>query len=139
MRSQAMGKEHILEHDTPASKPDRDALDDRANALDAAYLSAQTFGDVALEIELLELFIAQARRLVPKLATDDSRERADIAHLLKGSARAVGAQLLAAAVEAFDQGTDARQGQGLSAYQAVTSAFQQTEAAIAARIAELQA
>jgi HPt (histidine-containing phosphotransfer) domain-containing protein len=139
MRSQAVDKEHILEHDTPASEPDRGALDGASNALDVAYLSSQTFGDTELEAELLTLFIAQARRLVPKLATDDIRERAHIAHLLKGSARAIGAQLLAAAVDAFEQGNEQRQEPGRPAYQAVTTAFQQTEALIAARLSELQA
>jgi HPt (histidine-containing phosphotransfer) domain-containing protein len=128
-----------LEHDTPACEPDRRARDAGANALDAAYLSSQTFGDTALEIELLELFIAQARRLVPQLATSDTREQADIAHRLKGSAYAIGAQLLAGSVEAFEQGNDAGQGPGLDAYRAVTTAFQQTEAAIAKRLSELQA
>jgi HPt (histidine-containing phosphotransfer) domain-containing protein len=60
--------------------------------LDPEHLRRQTAGDGALETELLALFEAQCARLRPLLA--DGRpvgERADAAHTLKGSARAVGA------------------------------------------------
>ena len=39
----------------------------RGNRVNFAYLHSQTFGDVALEAELLQLFLDQARRLVPTL------------------------------------------------------------------------
>jgi HPt (histidine-containing phosphotransfer) domain-containing protein len=116
-----------------------DRHEDPALALDAAYLTSQTFGDLELEVELLELFIAQARRLVPQLPNDDVSARADTAHLLKGSARAIGAQLLASVVDAYDQVGDSLQGADQPAYRTVVTALQQTEAAIARRLAELQA
>jgi HPt (histidine-containing phosphotransfer) domain-containing protein len=77
-------------------------------ALDLVHLSAQTFGDRALERELLELFEQQCRRLLPTIADQHaSMARADAAHSLKGAARAVGAERVAAiagAVEAALEG-----------------------------------
>ncbi|WP_158807525.1 Hpt domain-containing protein [Beijerinckia sp. L45] len=132
-------EEHDLEKDRPALTPHRNETDTAVHALDSAYLTSQTFGDIELEIELLELFVVQARRLVPKLPTDDVRERADTAHLLKGSARAIGAPLLATAVEIYEQATETQQAADQPAYRAVATALEQTEAAIAARLSELQA
>ena len=65
--------------------------------IDFDHLTRQTFGDHALERELLELFAAQCDALVP--AIGDARRPQDgvmAAHTLKGSARAVGAWALAA-------------------------------------------
>lgn len=64
--------------------------DDHACVLDLVHLSRQTLGDAALESELLELFRSQAESAVSRLA-GPSGLRAEIAHMLKGSARAVGA------------------------------------------------
>lgn len=132
-------EEHDLEIDRPDSKPGQSTFERPAPALDVAYLTAQTLGDLELEIELLELFVAQARRLVPRLPIEDVIARADAAHLLKGSARAVGAQMLAAAVETYDQAGETQQGTEKAAYQIVVTALEQTEAAITLRLAELQA
>ncbi len=72
--------------------------------IDRAYLDLQTFGDVALADELLDLFARQCTTLVPRIA-DVSRpaiERADLAHTLKGSALGIGAARVgrcAAAIE----------------------------------------
>ncbi len=66
--------------------------------LDRDHLRRQTADDRALEGELLALFAAQCARLRPLL--EEGRppvERADAAHTLKGSARAIGAWRLAAA------------------------------------------
>ena len=62
-----------------------------AESIDFDFLATQTFADVALEREVLELFVAQARRLLPALATLPPGQQADTAHLLKGSARGIGA------------------------------------------------
>ena len=65
--------------------------------IDFGHLARQTFADHALERELLELFAAQCDVLVP--AIGDARRPQDgvmAAHTLKGSARAVGAWVLAA-------------------------------------------
>ena len=71
-------------------------------AVDFAFLARQTFDDVELQREVLALFVAQARRVVPTLARLDPREQADAAHLLKGSARGIGAWPAAAAAEAYE-------------------------------------
>ncbi|WP_019903018.1 Hpt domain-containing protein [Methylobacterium sp. 77] len=61
--------------------------------IDHAYLAEQTFGDDELARELLGLFEAQCRRLLPGIADTaiDRCARADLAHTLKGSALGVGA------------------------------------------------
>ena len=69
--------------------------------LDLVHLTRQTFGDASLEHEVLTLFARQADSTTSALrqaGNDD--ERARLFHLLKGSARGVGALRLAAAAEA---------------------------------------
>src|SRR5215210_1859363 len=76
---------------------------DDSTVLDLEHLSRQTAGDRALEGELLALFEAQCARLRPLLAAGPSpAERADAAHTLKGSARAIGAWPLAAAADRLE-------------------------------------
>jgi HPt (histidine-containing phosphotransfer) domain-containing protein len=73
--------------------------------LDLGYLAAQTFGDENLERQLLALFRVQARQIVSNLqdATFASPAvRADFAHLLKGSALAIGATRVAAMAAAYE-------------------------------------
>lgn len=72
-------------------------------ALDLAFLDTQTFGDDALAREVLALFTEQARRVVPSLPDLPPREQHDAAHLLKGSARGIGAWAAAAIAEAYEQ------------------------------------
>jgi HPt (histidine-containing phosphotransfer) domain-containing protein len=70
-------------------------LPDDLPILDLQHLDRQTAGDIALESELLTLFEAQCERLRPLVG--DGRPagaRADAAHTLKGSARAIGASRL---------------------------------------------
>ncbi len=66
--------------------------------IDLVHLDSQTFGDAALARELLTLFDAQCRRLLPAIrdATLPADARADHAHTLKGSALGVGAARAAA-------------------------------------------
>jgi HPt (histidine-containing phosphotransfer) domain-containing protein len=76
-----------------------------APILDLVHLSRQTFGDHALETELLSLFDRQAEQFSARLSEYDARAggaRADLAHTLKGSARAVGAFALGDAAEAYE-------------------------------------
>lgn len=77
-----------------------------APVLDLVHLSRQTFGDHSLETELLALFDRQAAqfaaRLVEARSPGDAGSHADLAHTLKGSARAVGAFALGEAAEAYE-------------------------------------
>jgi HPt (histidine-containing phosphotransfer) domain-containing protein len=81
-------------------------LDCSAQTLDLVHLSRQSMGDQALEVELLTLFDRQAAlfvaRLVEPRRPGDAQSRADLAHTLKGSARAVGAFALGEAAEAYE-------------------------------------
>ncbi len=74
--------------------------------LDLVHLARQTMGDRALEAELLALFDRQAAQIAAALAAPPAGEtpalRADLAHKLKGSARAVGAHAVAAAAENYE-------------------------------------
>ena len=75
-----------------------------ARVLDLVHLARQTFGDRELERELLGLFEAQCRRLLPVLARAAGFEdRAHAAHTLKGAARAVGAWRVAAVADEFER------------------------------------
>ena len=74
-----------------------------ATVLDSAHLERQTFGDPALEREVIALFEGQCTRLAPMIAgAGDGAERRDAAHTLKGAARAVGAWAVVAAAEAIE-------------------------------------
>jgi HPt (histidine-containing phosphotransfer) domain-containing protein len=70
-------------------------------AIDLAHLARMSLGDVALEREVLSLFAAQSASLIAALATfpQDARE---LAHKLKGSARAIGAFAVADAAAGLE-------------------------------------
>lgn len=69
---------------------------DAARPLDLVHLSRYTLGNRNLETELLGLFRAQADLYVARLADAASdKEWRDAAHSLKGSARGLGAWMLA--------------------------------------------
>ncbi|MDE2362563.1 MAG: Hpt domain-containing protein [Hyphomicrobiales bacterium] len=73
--------------------------------IDLVHLARQTFGERDLEAELLRLFDRQSAQILARLAEPgpvDGRWRADLAHTLKGSARAVGAFGVAAAAETYE-------------------------------------
>lgn len=77
-------------------------------AIDLTHLSRQALGDHALEVELLHLFDRQAARIAGELAMPDlspgaRAERQDLAHTLKGSARAVGAWRVADACQELEE------------------------------------
>ncbi len=75
-------------------------------AIDLVHLSRQTLGDRDLEIELLGLFERQAEQIMRQIAATgvatDSRLRHDLAHTLRGSARAVGACAVAHAAQTYE-------------------------------------
>ncbi len=75
--------------------------------VDLVHLARQTLGDRALEREVLGLFQVQARAIYAQLETvSEANLRHDLAHTLKGSARAVGAWKVAQAAEACEQAQD---------------------------------
>jgi HPt (histidine-containing phosphotransfer) domain-containing protein len=67
-------------------------------------LARQTDNDCALEEELLGLFDRQSTSLLAQLSAEDAprRRRADAAHMLRGSALAVGAWEVARASQALE-------------------------------------
>lgn len=76
--------------------------------IDLVHLARQSLGDRELERELLELFDRQAARIaaeinMPDLSGNCAAERRDLAHTLKGSARAVGAWHVASMAQAYEK------------------------------------
>jgi HPt (histidine-containing phosphotransfer) domain-containing protein len=71
---------------------------------DPHHLASQTSGDTALQRELLMLFADQSTAILTALNDPDvaPSARADLAHKLTGSARAVGAVALAEAAAAAE-------------------------------------
>ncbi len=72
-------------------------------AIDLVHLSRMTFGDRALEREVLQLFARQSAQIVAKLATASAAEMSPLAHTLKGSAAGVGAWSVADAAGAVER------------------------------------
>ena len=74
-------------------------------AIDLVHLARQTYGDIALEAELLAMFDAQAAKIAARLHQDElgARALANLAHQLKGSALAVGAHRVALSAEAVEK------------------------------------
>jgi HPt (histidine-containing phosphotransfer) domain-containing protein len=88
-------------------------MPDGNRPIDLIHLARQTDGDRDLETELLGLFRRQAGQIVARLSADlpgDSVPwRADLAHTLKGSARAIGATRVAIKAEIYEvQARDAK-------------------------------
>ncbi len=73
--------------------------------IDRHHLARQTFGDAELARELLGLFAAQCRRLLPGIGDSalPPADRADLAHTLKGSALGVGAVRVAGLCGAIEE------------------------------------
>lgn len=74
--------------------------------IDLVHLSRQTMGERALEVEVLAAFDNQAAQIAVKLGASETGGvelwRAELAHKLKGAARAVGAFEVAAAAEEYE-------------------------------------
>jgi len=88
-----------------AFRPEPSPVCDRP--IDLVHLSRQTLGDRDLEVELLSLFEKQAAQVISRLmlssGNGERRWKHDLAHTLKGSARAVGAVRVAAAAQAYEE------------------------------------
>jgi HPt (histidine-containing phosphotransfer) domain-containing protein len=105
-------------------------------AIDLVHLARQTDNDSALEEELLALFDRQSASLLAQLSAEDAppRRRADAAHLLRGSALAVGAGRIARAAQALEASlarADAEKQEIDRAVAALAAAVGEARAAIA--------
>jgi HPt (histidine-containing phosphotransfer) domain-containing protein len=83
-------------------------------AIDLVRLARHCLGDQDLELELLEMFDRQATKVIAQLteiASDNFKVSADLAHTLKGSALAVGANRVARAAERLEALCDDSPGQ----------------------------
>jgi HPt (histidine-containing phosphotransfer) domain-containing protein len=69
--------------------------------IDFEHLARMTLGDSALECEVLSMFVAQSAKLLDQLAALPP-EAGNIAHTLKGSARAIGAFAVAEAASRLE-------------------------------------
>jgi HPt (histidine-containing phosphotransfer) domain-containing protein len=72
-------------------------------ALDLAHLSRMTLGDSGLEREVLDLFDRQADALLARMASEEPRKVAELAHALAGSASGIGAWRVAEAAAAVER------------------------------------
>ncbi|HUO55161.1 MAG TPA: Hpt domain-containing protein [Rhodoblastus sp.] len=92
--------------------------------IDLVHLARQTMGDAALEKELLAMFDRQAAQIASiLLVVEQGATSADLAHKLKGSARAIGANGIAAAAEHYEHAARA----GLLAQADADRLFAETE------------
>jgi HPt (histidine-containing phosphotransfer) domain-containing protein len=99
--------------------------------IDIDHLKRMTLGDASLEREVLAMFASQAVRLIDALAALPP-EAADLAHTLKGSARAIGAFHVADAAEALEAAI--KDGEVSEALAALREAITQARAAIDAML-----
>jgi HPt (histidine-containing phosphotransfer) domain-containing protein len=74
-----------------------------APAVDLAHLSRMTLGERALEREVLDLFDRQADMLLARMASEEPRMVAALAHTLAGSASGIGAWKVAETAAAVER------------------------------------
>ncbi len=79
------------------------ACPSQARPIDLVHLAAQTMGDKGLEIEVLEMFSRQSRRILQDMSGAAPEALAAAAHRLKGSARGVGAFRVADAAARLEE------------------------------------
>jgi HPt (histidine-containing phosphotransfer) domain-containing protein len=105
-------------------------------AIDNGHLRGQTAGDAKLEREVLALFRREARGLMMRFeVVTDPAARAELAHKLRGSALAIGANRVAIAAAAIENA--ARAGEPLGRVLAeLAEALAEVNAAIELRTAE---
>jgi HPt (histidine-containing phosphotransfer) domain-containing protein len=98
--------------------------------IDFEHLSRMTLGDPALECEVLTMFVTQSAKLLDQLAALPS-EAGSLAHMLKGSARAIGAFAVAEAAACLET-VLAGQGDASSALDGLRDAVAEVQGAIEA-------
>ncbi len=112
---------------------------DHGESLDLVHLAAQTDGDLALQRDLLDLFIVQSAELIAHmsaLADADPAAASDLAHTLDGSARAIGAFELAGAAAELEAALAAGDG-AAAALEPVAAALGRALNAIEAYLRDL--
>lgn len=77
-----------------------------ARPIDLDHLARQTMGQKDLEAEVLRLFLRQARECMRAIAATTGRERSNVAHMLCGSARGIGAFAVAEHAKALELSPD---------------------------------
>jgi len=109
-----------------------------AAAIDRVHFASLTFGDRALEREVLELFDLQAELLLMRIPGAPPQAMATLAHTLKGSARGVGAWGVARAAEAVERAAGAAGSEAERALAAkeLARAVEEARAEIAALLLE---
>jgi HPt (histidine-containing phosphotransfer) domain-containing protein len=108
--------------------------DDSEPAIDLVHLSRQTLSDQALEVELLDLFERQSARIIAQLRQPDAGDakiRGDLAHMLRGSALAVGAGRVARSAQIYEASCAAPRGSAGAALDALAETVAEARAAIA--------
>jgi HPt (histidine-containing phosphotransfer) domain-containing protein len=103
--------------------------------LDPIHLAAQTGGDLLLQRDLLNLFVAQSAELMAAMRIANPRAAGDLAHKLSGSARAIGAFELAEAAAKLEGKLDGKEAQ--TALESVAAALGRALGAIEAYLSEL--
>ncbi|MEQ9179152.1 MAG: Hpt domain-containing protein [Nitratireductor sp.] len=78
----------------------------RRRPIDLVHLARQTMGDRALEQEVLSMFVQQAQSVRDQIGRSDAAQRRVLAHGLKGSARGVGAFIVAELADALETDPD---------------------------------
>ncbi|MBI1868722.1 MAG: hypothetical protein HYS06_10600 [Methylocystis sp.] len=122
--------------------PSEEATSERAcaaePAIDLVHLSHQTLGDSSLETELLALFNRQAWQIGTQLAgpqrSGETKQRGDLAHMLTGSARAVGAFKLARAAADYENSVRGDANDRACKLQTLETAIEETRTTIAAML-----
>jgi HPt (histidine-containing phosphotransfer) domain-containing protein len=70
--------------------------------IDLEHLGRQTLGDPALQREVLDLFMREMEAARTRLAGPQASGRGELAHRIKGAARGIGANSVAASAAALE-------------------------------------
>jgi HPt (histidine-containing phosphotransfer) domain-containing protein len=103
--------------------------------LDIVHLERMTFGDHNLEREVLELFERQAAMLIDRMRRADPKAMAASAHVLKGSARGIGAWTIARVAQALELAAASSSREATdAAFEALTEKVAEARKVIARRL-----